>query len=42
LQIPHLPPALTLSPHTLSVIHYPTSGRSPILQGINLSPTHIL
>jgi probable phosphoglycerate mutase len=42
LQIPHLPPSLTLSPHTLSVIHYPASGRSPILQGINLSPTHIL
>jgi hypothetical protein len=42
LQVPHLPPSLTLSPHSLSVIHYPAPERSPILQGINLSPTHLL
>jgi len=42
LQVPHLPPSLTLNPQSLSVIHYPAPERSPILQGINLSPTHIL
>jgi len=42
LQVHHLPPGLTLNPHSLSVIHYPAPQRSPILQGINLSPTHML
>jgi probable phosphoglycerate mutase len=42
LQLPQPLPTLTVNHHSLSVIHYPAPERSPILQGLNLSQSHIV